>query len=74
MISECCSTGKPVYVFDEQSISTPKHRRFHQDLFAQNYAKKLTDNSEILENFSPQKLQETKRVASFICDKFLVDN
>jgi len=70
MISECCSSGKPVYVFDEKEISAPKHRRFHQSLFEENYAKKLLKNSAILENFSPKKLQETKRVASMIRAKF----
>lgn len=70
MISECCSTGKPVYIFDEKEISSKKHRRFHHDLFAENYAKKLFKNSEQLENFAPKKLQETKRVVSIIRTKF----
>lgn len=71
MISECCSTGKPVYIFDEAEISSPKHRRFHQELVAKNYAKKL---SEDLENFSPQKLQETKRVAAAAIQKLFLNN
>jgi mitochondrial fission protein ELM1 len=66
MISECCSTGKPVYIFDEKEISSPKHRRFHNTLFEKNYAKDLAKTSKKLENFSPEKLQETKRVASLI--------
>jgi mitochondrial fission protein ELM1 len=66
MISECCSTGKPVYVFDEAEISAKKHRQFHRDLFAENYARKLSENLLELENFSPKKLQETKRVANII--------
>lgn len=70
MISECCSTGKPVYIFDEKEISAKKHRLFHQNLFAENYAKKLPRNSLKLENFLPQKLQETKRVAALIRAKF----
>jgi mitochondrial fission protein ELM1 len=70
MISECCSTGKPVYIFDEKEISAKKHRLFHQNLFAENYAKKLPKNSLKLENFLPQKLQETKRVAMMIRAKF----
>lgn len=69
MISECASTGKPLYIFDEDKISAPKHRRFHQNLFDENYAKKLSGSSKILENFSPKKLQETKRVANFIKNK-----
>ena len=64
MISECCSTGKPVYIFDEEEISSPKHRRFHEELVVKNYAKKLSP--EPLEDFSPEKLAETKRVANLI--------
>jgi uncharacterized protein len=70
MISECCSTGKPVFIFDDGEISSVKHRNFHQNLFAENYAKKLLKNSDFLENFSPKKLQETKRVAALIRAKF----
>lgn len=70
MISECCSTGKPVYIFDEKEISSKKHRKFHQNLYDENYAKKLSKNSFELKNFSPKKLQETKRVSSIIRTKF----
>lgn len=70
MISECCSTGKPVYIFDEKEISSEKHRRFHNSLFEKNYAQDLAKTSTKLENSSPEKLQETKRVASLIKAKF----
>lgn len=73
MISECCSTGKPVYIFDEKEISSKKHHLFHQELFINNHAKKLTENLLQLENFSAQKLQETKRVAGIIMSKLSVD-
>lgn len=63
MISECCSTGKQVYIFDEAKISSAKHRRFHEELIAQNYARKLTGS---FENFFVKKLEETKRVATCI--------
>jgi len=66
MISECCSTGKPVYIFNEKEISAKKHKRFHENLFDENYAKKLVRNLKKLENFSSRKLQETKRVAAII--------
>ncbi|MBM3579607.1 MAG: hypothetical protein FJX34_02395 [Alphaproteobacteria bacterium] len=69
MISECCSTGKPVYIFDEKDISSAKHRRFHQELFLKNYAKPL---NEKFDNFFPLKLQETKHVAEVVKKK-LVD-
>jgi len=70
MISECCSTGKPVYIFDEKEISSAKHRRFHKNLFAENYAKKLSENINKLENFTAKTLQETKRISSIIKKKF----
>ena len=74
MISECASTGKPVYIFDEKNISTPKHQRFHQNLFAENYARKLSAEAEILEKFSQKKLQETQRVALIIKNKLNLAN
>lgn len=66
MISEVCSTGKPVYIFDEKNISSFKHKKFHQDLINQGYAKKIDKTTYILEKISPKKLQETKRVAMMI--------
>ncbi len=65
MISEACSTGKPVYIFDDKKISSKKHKKFHQELFAGNFAKKFNENFEV-ENFVPHKLEETKRVAFLI--------
>ncbi len=70
MISECCSTGKPVYIFDEAEISAKKHRNFHQSLFVENYAKNFLEVEKKLENFLPKKLQETKKVAALIRAKF----
>lgn len=70
MISECCSTGKPVYIFDEKSISSFKHKIFHANLYNEGYAKKLEDNYIILEDFSSKKLQETKRISNLIKAKF----
>lgn len=70
MISETCSTGKPVYIFDEKNISTKKHRKFHQELIAQNYAKKIDEKTCLLDKFTSKKLSETKRVAQIISDSF----
>ncbi len=66
MISEACSTGKPLYIFDEKNISSMKHKKFHQELIAQNYAKRINKTTCLLEKFSAKKLQETKRVAMII--------
>lgn len=70
MISECCSTGKQVYIFDEEKISSSKHRKFHQNLCDNNYAKRLTKQATTLCEFYPKKLQETKRISSLIRSKF----
>ncbi len=70
MISETCSTGKPVYIFDEAGLSASKHRSFHHDLLEQNYIKKIDEKTCLLENFSSKKLNETKRVADIILKKF----
>lgn len=70
MISECCSTGKPVYIFDEAEISSEKHRKFHKNLLNNNYVKLLDNNINVLENSETEKLQETKRIASIIKNKF----
>jgi len=71
MISETCSTGKPVYIFDEKNISTPKHRSFHQALLDENYIKKIDEKTAALKDFSSKKLNETKRVAEIILKKIL---
>jgi mitochondrial fission protein ELM1 len=70
MISECCSTGKPVYIFDEEKISSSKHRIFHQQFFKNNYAVLLSNTITFLKKGSFPKLQEAKRVSSLICSKF----
>ena len=38
MISECCSSGKPVFIFDQKKISSKKHRIFHEELYKSGYA------------------------------------
>ncbi len=70
MISEACSSGKPVYIFDDEEISSKKHRDFHQNLIEKKYAQKLSKTVKILKNSSSKKLQETKRVATIIRGKF----
>jgi len=50
MISESCSTGKSVYVFDDEKISTKKHKNFLKYLLLEKYV----------------RLLETKRIAEII--------
>ncbi len=65
MISECCSTGKPVFIFDDGEISSKKHRKFHRTLYKKKIA--LSFNAE---NFSFEsdfvKLEETKRISNIL--------
>jgi mitochondrial fission protein ELM1 len=53
MISECCSTGKQVFIFDENKISSKKHTSFHQNLFDENYAKKFSSGDILFDNHTP---------------------
>jgi mitochondrial fission protein ELM1 len=69
MCSEICCLKKPVYIFNPPQICSAKHLKFHQNLFEQNFTKKLDEKTEILENYSPQKLDETSRIAKLIIEK-----
>ena len=66
MISECCSTGKSVFIFNDGKISSKKHQKFHKILIEKNYAKFFDKNYQELNNFNPQKLQEVKRICKLI--------
>lgn len=66
MISECCSTGKSVFIFDDGKISSKKHQKFHKILFAKNYAKFFDKNFSELSVFKPQELQEVTRISKMI--------
>ena len=58
----------------ELNVKRVKSFRFHQNLFAENYARKLSAEAEILEKFSQKKLQETQRVALIIKNKLNLAN
>ncbi len=66
MCSEICSLAKPVYIFNPQEICSEKHLRFHQNLFDEKFARKLEKSTLILENYSPEKMDETNRIAKKI--------
>ncbi len=74
MCSECCSTGNPVYIFDNKKISSKKHKRFYQDLFAKNYAKMLDDDLMTLQDFGQKKLSQNIEIAEIINKKFGLSN
>ena len=71
MCSEICSLGKPVYIFNPPEICSSKHLKFHQDLFDQSFAKKLNEQTKILEHYSAKKLIETHRIAKLIVGRFI---
>jgi mitochondrial fission protein ELM1 len=74
MISECCSTGKNVFIFDQKNISSKKHRLFHQQLYENNYAlpfEKIENLdqqsiSDISKKITNKKLSEAQRIAQII--------
>ena len=66
MCSEICSIGKPIYIFNPPQICSAKHLKFHNNLFAGNFAKRLDGSVEILENYPTIKLDETARIAKLI--------
>jgi mitochondrial fission protein ELM1 len=66
MCSEISSLDKPIYIFSEKSFCSAKHLKFHQNLFDNNYAKKLDDSIEILENYDRNILDETTNIANII--------
>ncbi len=72
MCAEICGVGKSIYIFNPSEICSAKHLKFHQNLFAQGYAKKLDEHTKILENYAPKKLAETERIARLVINKFIL--
>jgi mitochondrial fission protein ELM1 len=66
MISECCSTGKSVFIFDDNVISSKKHQKFHKNLIEKNYAKYFDNKWSKLNAFNPPKLDEVKRISHIV--------
>lgn len=66
MCSEISSLDKSIYIFCEKTFCSDKHLKFHKNLFEKNYAKKLDNKIEILENYQRNILDETKRIAELI--------
>ena len=64
MISEALNSGKTIYIFDEEKISTKKHRLFHRYLFTNNYAKKLDDNIIKLESTKHQYSSQILKITT----------
>ena len=71
MISECCSTDKPVFIFDDNEISSKKHKSFHQYLEQNNYAKDVNEALDIKNTSLMGVLNEAKRISLIIRKRFL---
>jgi mitochondrial fission protein ELM1 len=66
MVSECCATGKGVFIYAPTEIMSTKHLGFVNKLCAQGYAMKLSKEPQIL-TFKPQLvLMDTASVAQKI--------
>ena len=63
MCSEACVSPAPVYIFAPATLITPKHARFHAELFEGGYARPLTDR---LEHWSHAPLDAAGEVAAEI--------
>jgi hypothetical protein len=72
MCSEICCLGKPVYIFNPEEICPDKHLKFHQNLFEGGFAKKLDEKVVKLDNYLPEKLDETNRIAKIITNEYLI--
>jgi mitochondrial fission protein ELM1 len=69
MCCEICCLGKPVYIYNPSKICSQKHLEFHEGLFLGGFARKLEGNLTKLENYSPNILAETNRVAKKILEE-----
>lgn len=74
MVSEACSTGKPVYVYMPNSALGKKHKRFCSELLANSYIKEFNKNVSNLETYEYKPLNEAKRIAEIIVNKLKEEN
>ncbi|CAN4117335.1 unnamed protein product [Withania somnifera] len=65
MLSEACSTGKPVYVIGAERC-TWKFRDFHRSLKDRGVVRPFTGKEDISENWSYSPLNDTKEAAAHV--------
>jgi mitochondrial fission protein ELM1 len=65
MCSEACGGIKPVYIYAPTSLTAPKHRRLHQELFNMGYARPLTAES-LYEQWSHPPLNAADDIAQAV--------
>lgn len=69
MVSESCSTGKPVYIFAPEDNVGKKHLRFCKKLVKDGFAKFLTTKTSKFDKFKYKPLNEAKRISRLIKKK-----
>lgn len=47
MCTECCASGKPVYIFAPKEMISAKHHRFHESLYRQKAAYNLLSGTDL---------------------------
>jgi mitochondrial fission protein ELM1 len=62
MCCEICGLGKPVYIYANKDICSPKHLDFQDSLFTGGFAMKLTDDLDTLNIENGNKLDETNKI------------
>ena len=67
IVSEACSTGKPVYVYIPRDSLSKKHIRFNEKMLADGYIRDINDKK--LEHYEYKPLNEVNRVMEIIKQK-----
>jgi len=66
MISEACTTGKPVYVFELEGGGGSKFAAFHEEIYARGLARPFDG---AFPAWQPEPLHETERAARIVLEK-----
>lgn len=69
ILSEVCSTGKPVYVYMPKSTLSEKHYNFCNQLLKDGYIKKFNKNTINFEKYEYKPLSELDRITKIILEK-----
>jgi mitochondrial fission protein ELM1 len=67
MVSEACSTGKPVYMYQLPG-SGKRHKQFCESLIRGGHARVFTG---MVEDWKNTPLDETRKAADFVVDRFM---
>ena len=68
IVSDCLSTGRPVYIYQKNHLLSKKHRKFLEYLADMDYTRLLTD--DLLDKWQYQPLKEAERLAKIIKEQF----